>query len=166
MSYASLQRRYDAAEQADGCEDGHVTCERCGGRGVDPAYRYVDPLEDGSCRECSGDGVVPCECRACQRERSQMEAEMDAMDEAELVEQLSEVVYVLAQGVSHDAGVVEKARIGDLGDAVTETVRTSRELADVSLMLWRIASGEAEDIELAEARVLCDEVLRGMRGAA
>jgi hypothetical protein len=95
-----------------------------------------------------------------------MEAEMDAMDEAELVEQLSEVVYVLAQGVSHDAGVVEKARIGDLGDAVTETVRTSRELADVSLMLWRIASGEAEDIELAEARVLCDEVLRGMRGAA
>ena len=92
---------------------------------------------------------------------------MDAMEDAELVEQLSEVVYVLAQGVSHDAGVVEKARIGDLGDAVTETVRTSRELADVSLMLWRIASGEAEDVEIAEARVLCDEVLRGqMRGAA
>ena len=91
---------------------------------------------------------------------------MDAMEDAELVEQLSEVVYVLAQGVSHDAGAVEKARIGDLGDAVTETVRTSRELADVSLMLWRIASGEAEDVEIAEARVLCDEVLRGMRGAA
>lgn len=83
------------------------------------------------------------------------------MDEAELVEQLTEVVYILAQGVSHDAGVTATARASELGDAVVETVRTSRELADVSLMLWRVASGEAEDVEIAEARVLCDAVLRG-----
>ena len=70
LSY--YQRQHDArepADDADMCDGGMVTCQRCGRTGRDPlAYRCASQWEDDGCRDCSGDGVVPCPgCSECGR---------------------------------------------------------------------------------------------------
>lgn len=68
------QRAYDAREPAEEtlCDGGMVTCQRCGRTGRDPlAYRCASQWEDDGCRDCSGDGVVPCPgCSECGRGES------------------------------------------------------------------------------------------------
>lgn len=63
------QRAHDAREPADDveCDLGMVPCGRCGRTGVDPlASRVMDPWESDACRDCSGDGIVPCSgCPEC-----------------------------------------------------------------------------------------------------
>lgn len=69
LSY--YQRAHDAREPADDmeCDGGYVPCERCGRTGFDPlAHRCRTMWESDECRDCSGDGVVPCPgCSECGR---------------------------------------------------------------------------------------------------